>query len=142
MTQAMRARTPPNSTTGLGPKRSTSQPSIGTSHVSVMTKMLKATWMAARVQWYLDSMGPTKSVQPYCRFAIIAMQTMPRNSCSQRFAGRACDAWDTTEDMETPPGWRSVWDGAVLFCTRAIPTAALARGLVALGSYTFALRKR
>src|SRR6266480_905631 len=34
-------------------------------------------------------MGFTNSVQPYCRFAIIAMQTMPMNSCIQRYdAGR------------------------------------------------------
>src|SRR5207249_9408498 len=34
-------------------------------------------------------MGFTNSVQPYCRFAIIAMQMMPRNSCIQRYdAGR------------------------------------------------------
>src|SRR5438105_3363891 len=136
MTQAMPTRMPPNSTTGLGPKRSTSQPSIGTSQVSVMTKMLKATWMAARPQWYLASMGLTKSVQPYCRFAIIAMQTMPRNSCSQRFAGRACDAADATEDMRTPPELRT--DGnADVVVHPGDPDAALARGLVTLGSYTF-----
>src|SRR5689334_1657073 len=29
-------------------------------------------------------MGFTKSVQPYCRLAIIDMQTMPRLSCHQR----------------------------------------------------------
>src|SRR6516164_8703995 len=40
--------------------------------------------MAARPQWYLASIGSTNSVQPYCRFAIIAMQAMPIASCSQR----------------------------------------------------------
>src|SRR5205809_7235508 len=30
-------------------------------------------------------MGLTNRVQPYCRFAIIAMQTMPMTSCSHRY---------------------------------------------------------
>ena len=51
--------------------------------------MVKATWIAALVQPYLSAIGLTNSVQPYCRFAIIAMQTMPMNSCIQRYdAGR------------------------------------------------------
>src|SRR6185369_16377738 len=33
---------------------------------------------------YLASIGSTNSVQPYCRLAIIAMQTMPIASCIQR----------------------------------------------------------
>ena len=40
--QAAATKTPPNATTIRGPKRSTNQPSIGTSHVSVAMKMLKA----------------------------------------------------------------------------------------------------
>src|SRR6478735_805004 len=76
--------TPPNITTMLGPYLSTNQASIGTSQVSVTTKIVKASWIAARPQWFFASIGSTKSVQPYCRFAIIAIQTMPIASCSQR----------------------------------------------------------
>ncbi len=47
-------------TTIRGPKRSTNQPSTGTSHVSVATKIVKATWMSVRPQWYLALMGSTK----------------------------------------------------------------------------------
>src|SRR5260370_41008913 len=83
----MPTRTPPIKTTMLGPKRSTNQPSIGTSHVSVNTKMLNATWIAARPQWYLASIGLTNSVHPYCRLAIIAMAMMPSRSWSQRYPG-------------------------------------------------------
>src|SRR3984885_1935361 len=70
--------------TTLGPYLSTNQASIGTSQVSVTTNSVKASWIAARPQWNLASIGSTNSVQPYCRFAIIAMQTMPIASCSQR----------------------------------------------------------
>src|SRR5205814_1397564 len=80
----MPTRMPPIITPIFGPTRSTNQPSTGTSQVSVSTKMLKATWIAARPQWYLASIGKTNSVQPYCRLAIITMQTMPKASCSQR----------------------------------------------------------
>src|SRR5438477_8023487 len=55
--------------------------------------MLNATWIAARPHWYLASIGKTNSVQPYCRLAIITMQTMPNASCSQRNdEGRAASA--------------------------------------------------
>src|ERR1700720_1673344 len=88
MIQAM-----PTTTTNFGPKRSTNQPSTGTSQVSVSTKMLKATWIAARPQWYLASIGKTNSVQPYWRLAIITMQAMPKASCHQRNGeGRAAAA--------------------------------------------------
>src|SRR5580698_7725554 len=76
--------TPPNATTTRGPYLSTNQASTGTSQVSVTTNSVKASWIAARPQWYLASMGSTNRVQPYCRLAIIAMQTMPIASCSQR----------------------------------------------------------
>src|SRR5512140_3698658 len=33
-------------------------------------------------------MGFTNSVQPYCKFATIAMQTIPMNNCNHRFVGR------------------------------------------------------
>src|SRR5215472_12113764 len=51
--------------------------------------MVKATWIAARPQWYFWSMGLTNSVQPYCRLAIITMQMMPKISCPQRVASDA-----------------------------------------------------
>src|SRR5438477_10328630 len=41
---------PPNITTMRGPNRSTNQPSIGTSHVSVATKIVNAIWMLVRPQ--------------------------------------------------------------------------------------------
>ena len=44
--QAQATQTPPTATTIRGPKRSTNHPSMGTSHVSVAIKMLKATWIA------------------------------------------------------------------------------------------------
>ncbi len=50
MSQAAPTITPPNTTTSRGPKRSTSQPSTGTSHVSVRTNIVNATWIEARVQ--------------------------------------------------------------------------------------------
>src|ERR1700694_740932 len=58
---------------------------MGTSHVSVNTKMVKATWIAALDQPYLSAMGLTNRVQPYWRFAIIAMQTMPMTNCIHRY---------------------------------------------------------
>src|SRR3979411_3349696 len=82
--QAMPTRMPPIMTTIFGPKRSTNQPSTGTSQVSVSTKMLKATWIAARPHWYLASIGKTNSVQPYCKLAIITMQAVPIPNCSHR----------------------------------------------------------
>src|SRR5450755_4464206 len=71
-------------TTMRGPYLSTNQASTGTSQVSVTTNNVKASWIAARPQWNLASIGSTNRVQPYCRFAIIAMQTMPIASCTQR----------------------------------------------------------
>src|SRR3981189_3242616 len=68
----------------LGPYLSTNQASTGTSQVSVTTNIVKASWIAARPQWFFASIGSTNSVQPYWRFAIIAMQTMPMTSWSQR----------------------------------------------------------
>src|SRR5580692_38671 len=84
MTQAMLIITPPNITTTLGPYLSTNHASTGTNQVSVTTNSVKANWIAARPQWYFASIGSTNSVQPYCRFATIAMQTMPIASIIQR----------------------------------------------------------
>src|SRR5215831_4668695 len=43
--------------------------------------------MAALLHWNLSPIGLTNSVQPYCRLAIIAMQTMPIISCKRRAQG-------------------------------------------------------
>src|ERR1051325_2908889 len=84
MAQAMAQSRPPTSTTMRGPNLSTNQPSTGTSHVSVTTKIVNATWMPARLQPYFWAIGSTNSVQPYCRLATIAMQMTPMTNCSQR----------------------------------------------------------
>ena len=54
--------------------------------------MVNATWIAAFVQWNLSPIGPTNSVQPYCRLATIDMQTIPMISCHQRPDAQA-PAW-------------------------------------------------
>ena len=95
MTHAMATRMPPPMTTQRGPNWSTRYPSTGTSQVSISTKMVKATWMAARPQWNLASIGLTNSVQPYCKLATQAMQMMPMISCTHGFPNGdvlACEA--------------------------------------------------
>src|SRR5277367_3460314 len=47
--------------------------------------------MAARPQWYLESIGSTNSVHPYCRFATQAMQMTPMISCTHGFASGDVD---------------------------------------------------
>src|ERR1700722_16100812 len=119
MTQAMVIMTPPNMITMLGPYLSTNHASTGTSQVSVTTNSVKASWIAARPQWYFASIGSKNSVQPYCRFAIIAMQTMPIASCSQRkFLPSAIGvAVGCVVAIMVPP------PGALLFLTGALPAA-------------------
>src|SRR5450432_2227503 len=110
----MPTRTPPARTTGRGPKRSTRYPSIGTSQVSVMTKIENATWIAARPHWNLASIGLTKSVHPYCRLATIAMQTMPKKSWIQRSIRRGGEAAGTVvEALIDLPEIVGVGGGAV-----------------------------
>ena len=58
--QPMAATTPPTMTTIFGPNLSTNHPSIGISHVSVSTKRLNATWIAARAQLFDSFIGLTK----------------------------------------------------------------------------------
>src|SRR6267143_470283 len=82
----MPRRMRPTITAGGGPKRSTRYLSTGTNQVSSKTKTENATWIEARPQWNLASIGFTNSVQPYCRFAIMAMQMMPITSCTHRYA--------------------------------------------------------
>ena len=87
MIHAIPQSAPPMTTTRLGPNLSTNQPSTGTSQVSSRTKIAKAIWMLFRSQPWAALIGLTNRVQPYWRFAIIAMQTMPITSCSQRLVG-------------------------------------------------------
>ena len=98
--------TPPNMMTMRGPYLSTNQASIGTSQVSVTTKMVKASWIAARPQWCAASIGSTNSVQPYCRLAIIAMQTMPMTELEPTETGakrRGCDGAIRAGNHQEPP---------------------------------------
>src|ERR1019366_10519304 len=83
-TQLAATRNDAQSTTMRGPYLSTNHPSIGISHVSTSTKIVKATWIAGLVQPCLSAIGLTKSVQPYWRLAIIDMQMMPTISCHHR----------------------------------------------------------
>src|SRR5262245_45735132 len=109
MTQAIATRTPPTETTSRELWRSTNHDLMGTSQVSATTKIVKATWMATRPQWCLASIGPTNSVQPYCRLAIIAMQRMPMASWSHGWANGPLFTPDnerasTTSDISNPAG--------------------------------------
>ncbi len=89
----------------FGPTLSTIQPWIGVSQVSSATNRLKAIWMSATAQPCATFIGRTNKVQPYCRLAIITMQTMPMISWSQRFAaGMAADGpADDALCMDNPP---------------------------------------
>src|SRR5689334_21302658 len=84
MTQASATRMPATTPTNLGPILSTRYPSNGTSHVSTTTNTENANWIAEMLQWWRSWMGLTKSVQPYCRLAIIDMQMIPSDSCHHR----------------------------------------------------------
>src|SRR5580658_2928 len=92
ITQAIPTRMPPTMTTQRGPSLSTRYPSTGTSQVSISTKMVNATCIASRPQWYFASMGLTNSVQPYCKFATDAIQMMPITSCTHELLnGEFCE---------------------------------------------------
>src|SRR5215467_1524395 len=98
MTQAIATSTPLRPTMTLGPNLSIKYPSNGTSHVSVNTKIVKATWIAALPQWYFWSIGLTNRVQPYCKLAIITMQMMPKISWPQRVNSDARSPASTDPD--------------------------------------------
>ncbi|GJD98073.1 hypothetical protein OCOJLMKI_5312 [Methylobacterium iners] len=49
-----------------------------------MTKIVNATWIAARSQPKVFWISGTKSVQEYWMLAAATMQTTPRISCSHR----------------------------------------------------------
>src|SRR5579862_8928794 len=82
MIQPTAHRTPPTKMTMRGPYLSTNQPSVGTNQVSNNTNRVKAIWIDALSQPNFVWMSGTKNVQPYCKFAIITMQTTPMTSCS------------------------------------------------------------
>ena len=63
---------------------STIHPSMGVSHVSRAMKIAKATWIEAIDQPCALLIGLTKSVQPYCRLAIITMQMTQIAKYAQR----------------------------------------------------------
>src|SRR5215467_6540857 len=91
----MATRIPPDATIAFGPrwgpKTSANQPATGVSQVSSAMKMAKADWIAARVHVGCAALiGFTNNVQPYCRLAIMTMQTMTDNSCVHRVADDAC----------------------------------------------------
>ena len=54
-----------------GPSRSISQPSSGCTHVWKRMNSVNANWMSGRDQPVAFSIGTTKSVQEYCRLAIM-----------------------------------------------------------------------
>src|SRR5450631_1848622 len=95
MVQPIATIIPPNATMIIDPRRapnrSTIHPSIGVSQVSNAIKILKATWTAAMDQPCLAAMGLTKSVQPYCRLAIIIMQRMPQARMLHRVVSVTAD---------------------------------------------------
>src|SRR3569833_80733 len=72
--QARPTQIAPPATTGRGPNISTSQPSLGTSQVSVAMKIEYACWIAAVPHRCLAFFGLTYSVQPFCRLATRPMQ--------------------------------------------------------------------
>src|ERR1700752_3009233 len=90
MTQPMATVMPPKAIMifgpRCGPRTSTIHPSIGVSQVSSAMKIEKANWIDAIDQPWALLIGLTNSVQPYCRLAIIIMQTTQVASSPQRNA--------------------------------------------------------
>src|SRR6516225_2614600 len=100
MTQPMATVMPPKATTTFGPRcgprTSATQPATGVSQVSSAMKIENANWMDAIDQPCALFIGLTNSVQPYCKLAIIIMQTTQIASKPQRTAEvlSACTALD------------------------------------------------
>src|SRR5437764_6941817 len=99
-------RIPAATPTKRGPIRSTRYPSIGTSQVSTRTKIVNVTWIADRLHPRVSWIGLTNKVQPYCRLAIIDMQTTPRLSCHQR-PSRIATALSLEIDAASVMAWLS-----------------------------------
>src|SRR5438477_9424597 len=59
--------------------------------------------MEARPQWYFSSIGLTKSVQPYCRLAIITMQMTPTISWVHGVAKTDLLGTVAVEAIQIPP---------------------------------------
>src|ERR1700722_14436142 len=87
-----------------GLRRSTIVPAGGVSQVSVAMKMENAHWISASRQPRNRCMGLTNNVQPYCRLAINAMQTTPRQSWTQR--PRSFGETDALLDSDVLPDCR------------------------------------
>ena len=85
-TQPRPAQTPPIITSSLGPNRSTSHPSNGTSQVSRRTKTVKVTWTAACSARKCFCRGGTNNVHPYWKFATAIMLRTLKKRMSQRFS--------------------------------------------------------
>src|ERR1700722_19846253 len=82
--KASATRMTPREATMRGLTLSPNQLSTGTSQVSARTKTAKAPPIAARDQPCAFDIGSTNRFQPYCRLAIITMQTMPMINWVQR----------------------------------------------------------
>ena len=67
-----------------GPSRSAIQPLSGVAQVSSATKIVNAIWISETAQSCAFCKGRTNTDQPYCRLAIMIMQTTPKIKCRQR----------------------------------------------------------
>jgi hypothetical protein len=67
-----------------GPRRSISQPSSGCTQVWQRMKSVKANWMSESFQPVAPCIGWTKSVQAYCRFAIMIIASSEAPNWNQR----------------------------------------------------------
>src|SRR5271169_4802002 len=122
MTQPMPTMMPPKATTSFGPRcgpsMSTIQPSIGVSHVSSAMNMAKATWIEAIDQPCALLIGLTKSVQPYCRLAIITIQMMQNMRFIQRVDSdtRAVEPEPAAITIESSLGFQSIsfWNFSII----------------------------
>src|SRR5262249_51708283 len=139
MAQAIATSAPPMQTMTRGPKRSIKYPPRGCSQVSVTTKIVKSTGIAARPQWYFCSIGSMNSVQPYCRLAIITMQMMPRTSWPHRVhAGATAGSLADAVVISTPDRvWRCQYNSSL--CSESLasrltgPAAAMMESATSCG---------
>src|SRR3954462_4427232 len=104
-TQPNPASRPPMSTRSLGPNRSTSCPSKGTSQVSSSTNTVKVTWIADWSTLNVFCSGGTNNVQPYWKLATATMLRTLKKRISQRLSKSddpaACR--ELLSAMVTPP---------------------------------------
>ena len=113
MTHPIATVMPPKATISFGPRCgpniSTIHPSIGVSQVSSAMKIEKATWIEAIDQPCALLIGLTNSVQPYCRLAIIIMQTtqIARKAQRTRETLWVPTRFDVVVVIVIPPGPRT-----------------------------------